>query len=76
MRGRIKMRHETTNSRIKVFGALRKKFRHNNTKHSHCFHCACMLIQIAIESGEQIFEVDEYDDRLSDRQVAQLYDLY
>jgi len=35
-----------------------------------------MLIQIAIESGEQIFEVDEYDDRLSDRQVAQLYDLY
>lgn len=71
MRGRIKMRHETINERIKVFAALRKKFRHNNAKHSHCFHCAAIFVQLAMEAGEEIFDAREHDDRMSDAQVQQ-----
>jgi hypothetical protein len=34
-----------------------------------------MLMQLAIESGEEMFDMQEYDDRLSDAEIVQLYGL-
>lgn len=74
MRGRLRRRHETINRRIKVFKALDVVFRHNVEKHSICFRVACIMVQLAIECGEQaLFDVREYDDRLSDDQAEAAY---
>lgn len=75
MRGRVRMRHETVNKRLKQFACLTKKFRHSAEKHSACFRGAAILTQLAIEGGEELFDVREYDDALSDLQVEQLYGL-
>ena len=40
MRGRLRMRHETVNERIKNFGCLTDRFRHCMEKHASCFR-AC-----------------------------------
>jgi hypothetical protein len=69
------MRHETINERLKNFHCLKVKFRHSASKHAACFWAVAVLTQLAIESGEEMFDMREYDDRLSDAQIIQLYGL-
>lgn len=74
MRIRLKKRHETINRRLKVFKSLDSTFRHSISKHSMCFRSAAVMLQLALECGQQeLFDVREYDDRLSDRQATAIY---
>lgn len=74
MRSRVKKRHETINRRIKVFKSLDRVFTHSILKHSQCFRVACIMTQIAFECGQQeLFDVREYDDRLSDAQATAIF---
>jgi len=58
-------RHETVNERFKDWGCMRKKFRHSEDKHRTCSNCVAVLTQLAIEHGEELFDLD-YDDTLTD----------
>lgn len=74
MRNRIKKRQETINRRLKVFKSLNVVFTHSVNRHSICFRCAAILVQLALECGEQeLFDVREYDDRLSDEQATEIW---
>jgi hypothetical protein len=75
MRKRLRLRHETVNKRLKQFRCLLVKFRHRTEQHAACFRSAAVLTQLAIEGGEELFDMREYDDRLSDADVARLYGL-
>lgn len=76
MRGRLRMRHETVNERFKNFGCLANRFRHPLNKHSSFFRAVAVLTQLAMSGGEELFDMREYDDRLTDEQVSALYGLY
>jgi hypothetical protein len=54
-------RHETVNSRFKIFGILRKLYRHNLQKHACVFHSIAVITQIAIQSDEPLFQIKYYD---------------
>jgi hypothetical protein len=75
MRGWLCMRHETINERLKNFHCLKVKFHHLASKHVASFWAIAVLAQLAIKSGKEMFDMREYDDRLSDAQVIQLYGL-
>jgi hypothetical protein len=75
MRGRLQMRHETINERLKNFQCLKIKLCQRAIKHASRFRAVAMLMQLAIESGEEMFDMQEYDDRLSDAEIVQLYGL-
>ena len=75
LRGRVRMRHETVNEHLKNFSCLKKKFRHDNDKHGMCFRAVAVATQLAMELGEELFDVREYDDRLTDEQITALYGL-
>jgi len=60
---RVGRRQETVNARLKSFRCLEKRFDHDILKHSFCFFAAATLIQLAIEDGETLFQV-EYDDQM------------
>jgi hypothetical protein len=70
MQKQVHLRHETFNEWLKNFCCLDKRFRHLVAKHSSCFRAICVLTQLAIESGEEIFEAREYDDTLRDDNVC------
>ena len=74
MRARLGRRQETVNRRIKVFAALNTTFRQSIRKHSICFRCAAILVQMAFELGQQeMFDMREYDDRLTDAQATAIW---
>lgn len=75
MRGRLRMRHETVNERLKHFTCLTERFRHDAEKHAAAFRAVAVLTQLAIEGGEELMDMREYDDNLTDAQVEQLYGL-
>jgi hypothetical protein len=56
-RSRLRSRHETVNARIKNFGILQNRYRHELTKHSLVFRACAVLSQLAIENGEPLFEL-------------------
>ena len=53
-----------------------EKFRHSTDMHGACFRAVVVITQLAMEHGEEISDCREYNDRLSDDQVAHLYNLY
>jgi hypothetical protein len=61
-RNTLRARQETVNKQMKQFGALSGIFRHSLDKHSNVFDAVALVTQIAIESGEPLFEVTGYDD--------------
>lgn len=73
MRARLRMRHESINEKIKNFQCLVKIFKHGLDKHSHCFHAAVVITQIALSGGEEFMDMREYDDNLTDAQMEHLY---
>ena len=56
---RIMARHETVNRRMKQFGVLSQKFRHDRGLHPQCFHAVANLTQLMIANGERLFEIDD-----------------
>lgn len=57
-KGRLfRARHETVNARLKIFNLFNTAFRHDVNKHGVCFHAAINMTQIALQSGEGLFDV-------------------
>lgn len=54
----VRARHETYNKRLKDWGALREVYRHKLELHSQVFRAIANIIQIAIASGETLFQVE------------------
>lgn len=57
-RKRILARHETVNSRIKLFCCMKERFRHALYLHPRFFHAVVNLTQLMIENGEPLFSID------------------
>jgi len=70
MQSRVGKRHETVNARLKESNCLKNRFDHDIMKHSFCFHAAATLVQLAIEDGERLFDVD-YDDEMEKDEFKQ-----
>ena len=58
LEGVIRGRHETVNSRLKNFSVLNVCFRHKLSLHAECFYAVANLVQLAIQNGMPLFEVD------------------
>lgn len=66
-RGAARRRHETINQRIKVYGVLTNRFRHEYGKHSMCFRACAVLTQLSFDFGKRgPFEVNNYDEGWQD----------
>lgn len=76
MRGRVRMRHESVNERFKNFRCMVDRFRHGEIKHALCFRAVAVLVQLSMMNGEKLFDVREYNDRLTDKDVARIFRLY
>ena len=57
-RQKILARHETVNSRIKMFCCMGQRFRHSLYLHPRFFHAVVNIIQLMIQNGEPLFTVD------------------
>jgi hypothetical protein len=57
MKADVAARHETVNKRLKQYGCLTTRFRHDVAKHAACFRAVAVLTQLAIEYGEPLYQV-------------------
>ena len=73
MRGRLRMRHEAINARIKIYRCLVLRFRHSVEQHSSCFRAAAVITQIGLSAEEAFMDMREYDDRLTDAEVELMF---
>ena len=73
MRGRVRMRHESVNKRLRSFNALQDRWRHSIELHGAAVRACCVLVQLAMEGGEHLFDCREYYDELSDQDVAHIF---
>lgn len=55
----VRSRHEHIHKRSRHFGVLRYKFVHDIRKHSVCFRAVANLTQLAIVSGEPLYNIEE-----------------
>ena len=60
-RANVRARHETVNSRLKNFEILKQVYRHDLLDHADVFRSVAVLIQLAIENGEPLFQVNRED---------------
>lgn len=63
-RATVRARHETVNSRFKVFGCLRHLFRHSLMKHSEFFRAVAVIVQTEIELENPLFELEYEENEL------------
>jgi hypothetical protein len=61
MQGRARARHDMLNGRLKNWGILSQVFRHHIMMHGDVFRASAVVMQLTIEYGEPLFEV-EYGD--------------
>ena len=61
-RNTVMARQETAFNRLKKFSALNQIFRHKIEKHQDVFMAVVVLVQLSIDYGERLFEIDEYND--------------
>lgn len=61
MQQRARSRQETVNLRLKNWKILAVPYRHDVYQHQNVFFAVAVLTQLAIENGEQLFEVDYND---------------
>ena len=57
----VRARHETVDARLKVFGVLNQRFRHNLEKHGLVMHSVAVIVQIMISNGDtEVFSVEHH----------------
>ncbi len=61
MQGRVRVRHEMLNGRLKKWGILSQVYSHDIMQHSNVFRACAVVTQLTIKNGELLFEV-EYED--------------
>ena len=59
---RCRNRQETVNKRLKQFGVLKQRYRHDLTMHGDIFRACAVLTQLAINDGDKLFSCG-YNDR-------------
>jgi hypothetical protein len=57
----VRMRQETINMRLKQWEILKQVYRHDITQHGYVLRAVAVVVQIAIENGEPLFQVDYSD---------------
>lgn len=57
----VRRRHETINKRFKQWGILKQVYRGDIRKHGTAFRVCAIVTQLAIKSGEPLFQVDYAD---------------
>jgi hypothetical protein len=57
MQARVRVRHKTINSCLKIWGILSQVFWHNIRCHGEVFWACAILTQLTIEQGEPLFSV-------------------
>ena len=63
IRNVVRARHETANKCLKQeFGALSSVFWHDLSKHSTVVRSSVVFTQLAINRGEKLFDVENYDE--------------
>merc|ERR1712156_688835 len=63
VRNTVRARHETGNGRLKtIWNAISTVNRHGILKHGTIFLSIACITQIAIECGERLFHVHDYND--------------
>jgi len=60
MKARARARHETVNSRFKLFGALGQRFRHAVERHAIVMGAVANISQIVIEEESPSFQIQYY----------------
>ena len=55
MKSIARSRHETVNGRMKVFGVLAQRYRHDIQDHSRCFRAVAVIVQLNIETDAPLF---------------------
>ena len=73
LRARVRMRHESINKRLCAFGALQNRWRHGIELHGATVRACCILVQLAMEGGEHLFDCREYYDELSDQDISHIF---
>ena len=58
----VRSQHETVNHRLKQFSCLRERYRNSRTDHYLYFAPCILIVQIGIEEGNKIFQVEEYEE--------------
>ena len=62
----LRARHETVNGRFKCWRVLKQQYRHSLELHGSVFRAVAGVVQIGIQSGEELFDVEYNEDDLSD----------
>ena len=61
MQSIIRMRQETINKHLKQWEILKQVYRHDITKHGYMLRAVAVVVQVAIENVEPLFQVDYND---------------
>lgn len=62
MKKRAGQRHETVNSRLKIFKVLGSEYHHDLTFHSSCFRAVAVITQLNFRTNPP-FQCEYYDDK-------------
>lgn len=60
MAAKVEARHETVNRRFRDFGMMRNRWTHGREKFSSAFRAVAVIVQLHIENGEPLFQVEYY----------------
>ena len=60
MAANVEARHETVNRRIRDFKMMQNRWTHGREKFTSAFRAAAVIVQLHIENGEPLFQVDYY----------------
>lgn len=55
------------------FGCLVNQFQSTITKHSASFRTVAVLTQLSMSAGEPLMDVSDYNDTLSDAEIAEQF---
>ncbi len=58
MQGRVRACHKMLDGQLKNWGILSQVFCHNISRHVNVFQACAVVMQLTIENGELVFEVE------------------
>ena len=61
LRNTLRARQETVNTRLTNFKAMSDVWRHGIDRHSIAFRAVLVMVQIQIEHGNPLFDVENYE---------------